>query len=104
LNPSKNATRAEVIATILQALDVQRFWPKGEMFNDVNFETPFASSIETAARDGVMSGYNDALGNPSGEFRPDGAINRAETAKLVTLAVKVYRENTDEIRSYTDLE
>ncbi|HCI03718.1 MAG: S-layer homology domain-containing protein [Candidatus Peribacteraceae bacterium] len=104
LNPSKNATRAEVIATILQALDVPRFWPKGEMFNDVNFETPFASSIETASRDGVMSGYNDALGNPSGEFRPDGAINRAETAKLVTLAVKAYRENTDEIRPYTDLE
>ncbi len=104
LDPSKNATRGEVIATILQALDVPRVWHKGKMFTDVNFDTPFASSIETAATDGVMTGYNDALGNPTGEFRPDGAINRAETAKLVTLAISLYREKTDEIRSYQDLQ
>jgi len=103
LNPGRKATRAEVITTVLQALSVPRKWPTSKMFTDVTHDTLYASSIETAAADGVMSGYSDALGNPTGEFKPNAPINRAEMAKLISLAMEVYKEDTAEIQNYHEM-
>ncbi len=87
-NPNRPATRAEVIATLLQALDVERVWPKGDLFRDVTPTTPYADVIETAALDGLVS--IDA----NGTFAPERAINRAELAKLLMTAVELYKEDT----------
>ena len=102
LDPARDATRAEVVATILQAHDVPRNWPKGEMFTDVTPDSPYAASIETAVAHGLAAGYTDSLGNPMNEFRPNASINRAEISKLISRAIELYIEKTAEFRSYTE--
>ena len=88
-DPARLATRAEVIATFMQAIDTPRVWPKGKIFRDVAPNAPYAASIETAATDGIIS---------TGEatFRPDDPINRAELAKILSLAIEKYIEDTPE--------
>jgi len=93
-DPARNATRAEVTATLLQALDVRRVWPKGTTFADVSFTSPYAASIETASVDGLVSG--DTSGNAP-IFRPEAPINRAELAKMISLAIELYGEQTQNI-------
>lgn len=94
LDLTRPATRAEVVTTLLQALDVPRAWPKGEMFTDVSATTKYASSIETAAQQGFISGYTNKDGSATGEFGPDNSVNRAEMAKMLILAIEGYIEDT----------
>ncbi len=98
INPGRNATRAEVISTILQALDVPRNWPKGRMFHDVEPVALYAASIETAATDEVTSGYSDKNGVPTGVFGYNDPITRAALAKMITLALDKYRSDSPEIQ------
>lgn len=84
------ATRAEVVVTLLQALGAKLDQRTGKIFTDVDGSTEFASSIETAANVGVVSGYTDAEGNSTGLFKPADPINRAEVAKIVTRGMQVY--------------
>jgi len=92
INPDRPATRGEVVATLLQALDVRIFWPKGDMFTDVRRNTNHASCIETAAVDGIVSGFTDGNGASTGKFGPDMPVNRAEMAKMIATAIDVYGE------------
>ena len=78
------ATRAEVIVTLVQALEIPRLWATGTVFTDIERSTPYSSSIETAAIDGMVSGYED------NSFRPDAPINRAEIAKIIAQAIDLY--------------
>lgn len=96
-DPGRPATRGEVVSTLLQAFDVKRYWPKGELFTDVHPTHKYASSIETGAIHGIVSGKTDRNGAPTGEFGPDDPINRAEMAKVVSLAIKNYIEDSPEI-------
>jgi hypothetical protein len=84
LNPERQATRAEVIATLLQALDVRRYWPTGTLFTDILLSTEYASCIETAALDGLIDGYDN------GSFKPDDPMNRAEISKVLSQAIDLY--------------
>ena len=86
LDPARTVTRAEVVTTLLQALDTPRYWASGNLFSDVDGSTKYASSIETGARDGLVGGY------PDGNFRPEADINRAEMAKMLSTAVELYIE------------
>ncbi len=95
VDPLRPATRAEVVATILQALDVQRLWPQGELFDDVPADLPYADCIETAAADGLVT--IDA------RFRPQDPINRAELAKLVIAALSLYSEDNPEIMTEAEM-
>lgn len=95
-DPARPATRAEVVATLLQALDVRRFWAKGELFTDVDPEMPYADSIETAAADGVVSGFTNASGEATGRFGPEQPVNRAEIAKIIAAAIELYVEGAVE--------
>lgn len=88
LDPGRNATRGEVLATLLQAFDQPVKWPKGDVFKDVTRRTPFAGVIETAAELGIIDGW-EAKGTL--EFRPDASINRAEIAKMIDKTVEVLR-------------
>ncbi len=84
------ATRSEVVVTVLQALK-QRISPRsGTVFDDVTTATAYGAAVETAAAVGIVSGYADAAGNPTGFFGPDDPVNRAETAKIFSLAFQVY--------------
>ncbi|MBD3270066.1 hypothetical protein GF376_00910 [Candidatus Peregrinibacteria bacterium] len=50
-------------------------------FRDVSIYSPFCKAIELMSAENIFDGYSD------GTFRPYKAINRAETTKVVTLAL-----------------
>lgn len=91
VSPTRPATRAEVVATILEAFKVgttERVNASG--FRDVTGETPYVNAIGRAVADKIVSGYADAQGKPTGSFGPAKPINRAEVAKVISLAIQVY--------------
>lgn len=92
VDPTRPATRAEVIVTLLQALDVPVEWPKGGVFTDVTWRTPFAGAIETAASAEVIAGRSDEHGDPTGLFEPNNPVNRAEMTKILVKAADAYRK------------
>ena len=94
INPARSATRAEVVVTMLQAWEITASpLPDGErVFKDVSASTQFASFIERAAKDGIVSGTADASGAPTGLFLPDASVTRAETAKIATLVYDAYSQ------------
>ncbi|MDD5041307.1 MAG: S-layer homology domain-containing protein [Candidatus Peribacteraceae bacterium] len=87
VDPLRPATRAEVVATFLQALNVKRDWPTGAMFDDVSREIPYADCIETAATQKLVGGYTDDKGKPTGLFGPADPVNRASMAKIIATAM-----------------
>lgn len=84
------ARRAEVVATLLQALGVKIEQRTGGIFTDVDSSVEFAAAVEMAAKAGVIAGDSDAQGNATGTFRPIDPVNRAEVAKIITMALQVY--------------
>lgn len=91
VNPNRSATRAEVVATILEAFKVgttERV--NSTNFRDVTGETAYANAIGRAVADKIVSGYADAQGKATGYFGPQNPINRAEVAKVISLAIQVY--------------
>lgn len=94
VDPLRPATRAEVAATFLQALNVDRKWPTGEMFTDVSRTIPYADCVETAAAAGLVAGRTDAAGASTHLFAPFDQINRAEMAKMIATAMDLYLEDT----------
>ena len=97
-DPARPVTRAEVVATLLQAFDVPLKWPKGKMFTDIAMDTKFSNCIETAAADGLVTGFPAGEGSALSAFRPDQLVNRAELAKIVSLAIDLYGKNTPDFQ------
>lgn len=77
----KHATRAQVIQTVIEALALPTKQGSSP-FADVPANHPHLSAIVTASNLGLISG--DAGTN---NFRPDELINRAEVAKILSLAL-----------------
>ena len=50
-------------------------------YRDVSINSPFCKAIELMSERGIFQGYSD------GTFRPNATINRAETVKVITLAL-----------------
>ena len=90
VKPTKKATRSEVVTTVLQAFERTFEIGKGDVFKDVTSTMHVRYAIETAAADGIVGGYKDDEGNLTGNFGPYDPVNRAETAKIVSLALQVY--------------
>lgn len=80
------ATRAETLALIHDAFDdtVPALYSSYYDTEGNRFE----SDIAYATLVGMVSGDTDAGGQPTGSFRPDDGINRAEVAKMVYLRLK----------------
>lgn len=91
VDPLRPATRAEVVVTFMQVLDVPLKWQKGQLFTDVSLRTDYASAIETAATDGIVDGRTDENGKPLHLFSPNDSINRAEIAKIINKILEVYK-------------
>ena len=87
---TRPASRSEVVTTVLQAFDASFRSLDGTVFKDVNATTEFGVAIETAAADGIVSGYTDEDGNLTGFFGPSHPVNRAEIAKIVSMALRIY--------------
>lgn len=88
---SAPATREQVVMTIMQAF-TREFDVATESlaFDDVEKTGPYAPAIAKAAADGVVSGYADANGEPTGAFGPANAVTRAEFAKIVGVSYRLY--------------
>lgn len=87
---TRPATRAEVVATLLQAFGIVPGKTSGDAFSDVNVTTVFAAYIERASADEIVGGYTDAAGKTTGKFGPTNPVNRAEIAKMLTLVLERY--------------
>lgn len=87
---TRPATRTDVVVTVLQAFGARISPRSGSVFDDVTTTTSYAAGIETAAEKGIVSGYSDVEGNPTGLFGPLDSVNRAETAKIFSLGFQVY--------------
>lgn len=89
---NRPATRAEVLSVIHDVFK-ERVPPLLSSFTDTAGHG-FESDIAFAAAMGIVTGDKDADGNPTGMFRPDDNVNRAEAAKIIyeKLRVKVLSE------------
>lgn len=90
IDVKRPATRAEVIMNVLQAFDIELVEKTGTAFKDVTLSTEFAAAIERAKRDGIVSGFADDNGNPTGFFGPTERVSRAEMAKIAVRAQQIY--------------
>ncbi len=77
------------MVTLLQAFDVSFSSASGDFFSDVGASIEFSAAIERAAHDGIIRGDDTERGRPM--FRPMDTMNRAELAKVVTLALQYYK-------------
>lgn len=94
VDPLRPATRAEVVATFLQVLNVKRDWPTGALFTDVARTIPYADCIETAANQNLVGGYTDENGKPTGRFGPADPVTRAAMAKIIATAMDLFLEDS----------
>jgi hypothetical protein len=92
VNPMRPATRAEVVATLMQAMDIPLKWQKAQMFTDVTLRTKYAAAIETAAADAIVEGRTDAEGKPLHLFGPLDPINRAEISRIIDNILRIYKK------------
>lgn len=87
------ATREEVVMTVMQAFgrafDVDT---ASIVFTDVEKTGAYAPAIAKASADGVVSGYADAEGEPTGAFGPRNDVTRAEFAKILSVSYRLYAE------------
>lgn len=51
-------------------------------FTDVPTSSWFASYVSQAVQEGIVSGYNDYYGNPTGKFGPDNPVTVGEALKI----------------------
>ncbi|MFA6039123.1 MAG: S-layer homology domain-containing protein [Candidatus Peribacteraceae bacterium] len=109
LDVTRPALRGEVVITLLEAFGVIKpssgsvamvvatgsggaagTTQTGSVFLDVLPGMATTDAIHRAAEDGIISGYKDAQGVPTGYFGPDKQITRAEVSKVLSLALQVY--------------
>lgn len=78
---NRGATRAEVVAIIHDAFRVQVPAGRSPFSDTVNH--PYESDIALAAANGVVSGDKGTDGRPTGTFRPNDGVIRAEAAQII---------------------
>jgi hypothetical protein len=79
--PFNNTTRGQMTKIIVLGLHIPIVTPTGTpTFSDVLPGSPFYDWIETAAADGIVSGYAD------GTFRPNNYVTRGQLSKIDVIA------------------
>ncbi len=84
--PDDNITRAELVQMVIEASDSLEEAPSSPTFKDVSESAEYYSHVETAAKLGIIDGYKDGSGNPTGYFGPNDTLTRAAAMKVLTLA------------------
>jgi len=82
----RGARRGEVLSILNDAFGdkVPRMQSN---FTDVSGH-PYESDIAYSASLGIVSGDSDANGNPTGAYRPNDGVNRAEASKMILLKIQ----------------
>lgn len=84
---NRAASRAEVLSVIFDAFG-DKVPPLFSSFKDT-VDHPLESDIAYAAALKIVSGDKDRKGKPTGTFRPDAPVNRAEAAKIIYERLRV---------------
>ena len=71
-------------------------------FTDVSSSYSLEDYVNTAELYGIVGGYTDADGTPTGEFGPNDAVNRAQFAKMVVEAFGL--EYADALDEFSDVD
>jgi len=85
---NRPALRGEVLSIVHDAFG-DSVPPLFSSFNDTA-DHPLESDIAYAAALGIVSGDKDSQGNPTGTFRPNAPVNRAEAAKIIYEKLRVF--------------
>lgn len=88
--PDANVTRAELVKIALTAFDYEI--PEKvtqNPFRDVEVQDWYAPYVQAARDTGILQGYID------GTFRPNQAVNRAESLKIILEAAKLSATDAD---------
>lgn len=86
-NPDEKVTRGEAAAMIGRALNLNGEKRKPQ-FSDVGNQYFASGYIQSAANEGIISGYKD------GTFKPDKPVTRGEMALLIARAFKYGQNST----------
>ena len=89
----RSARRAEVLSIIHDAFGI-RVLPLFSNYSDTAGH-PLEADIAYATVNGVVGGDTDQYGNPTGAFRPDDPVNRAEAAKIIYESLRRQEMNTN---------
>lgn len=85
--PGDLANRAEASKLLVEAAGLTIDTSAGPSFSDVAPGAWYYQYVETAAKNGVVSGYKDTAGNLTGKFGPGDAVTREQFAKMATNAM-----------------
>lgn len=86
--PDRNITRAEFAALVVRSLGLSSATATSN-FTDVKSDAWYASTVATAAKAGIIDGYEDKT------FRPDAQITREELAAMVIRAMNYANISTN---------
>jgi hypothetical protein len=78
--PYNNTTRGQLTKIVALAQGWAIYTPPTPTFSDVPADHPFYAYVETAHREGVISGYSDAT------FRPYNNVTRGQLSKIIVEA------------------
>jgi len=81
------ARRAEVLSVIHDAFGDRV--PSIPAYFDDTAGHAYENDIAYAAEQGIVAGDADESGAPTGRFRPDDGINRAEAAKIISIKMQL---------------
>jgi carboxypeptidase T len=80
--PYNNTTRGQMAKIVVLAFGIDIYTPPTPTFSDVPANHTFYQHIETAAYNGIVSGYAD------GTFRPGNDVTRGQLSKIVVEAAQ----------------
>ena len=95
--PANLTTRGQMVKIIVRAFGYAPSVPDQPTFTDVPLTHPFYSYIETAAANGIVSGYADHT------FRPEADVTRGQLAKIVVEAAD-WRPNVPTTPTFQDVD
>jgi|GEM_PF-2226071 len=84
--PADLANRAEAAKLLVAASGLTIDTSAGPSFTDVAPGAWYYQYVETAAKNGIVSGYKDAAGNLTGKFGPGDSVTREQFAKMAVNA------------------
>lgn len=79
--PQSATTRAQLVKMVVLLKGIPLDAPAVATFDDVSTSHPFYRYVETAVKQGLITGYTD------GSFKPDAPVSRAQVAKIVVKAL-----------------
>ncbi|MNH97206.1 Endo-1,4-beta-xylanase A precursor [compost metagenome] len=88
-DPESVLTRAELTSLLVRSLGLSEDKSGAAAFNDVTANDWYAGSVGTAAKAGLLQGFED------GTFKPEAAITREQLAVLLARSLKLTGESSE---------